>query len=184
MFNVILDRDGTLNKLVGNDDELRSPRHQSEFVLVEDFSAAIQVLSKITPFAAVISNQPDVSRNLVKESTIKVFERILMQASQNYLRFFSYCFHDNQDGCNCRKPKVSLFQRSLVYFASRNYPFLVIGDSWIDILFARNIGATSILIEQEHSWRETSQGSPPFDLSPDYRTTSLLDASKVVASLS
>ena len=69
---IIFDRDGTLNKLVNQDKELRSPRSLDEFKLIEGAREVLLTLKSQGNFIGIATNQPEVSRKYI---SIKEFMR-------------------------------------------------------------------------------------------------------------
>jgi D-glycero-D-manno-heptose 1,7-bisphosphate phosphatase len=78
------------------------------------------------------------------------------------------CYHDDADGCDCRKPKPGLLlaaARDLTIDLSRSF---VVGDRWRDIEAGRRAGCRTILIN--HGYAETRPSGM------DFETYSLLSA--------
>jgi D-glycero-D-manno-heptose 1,7-bisphosphate phosphatase len=68
------------------------------------------------------------------------------------------CYHDNQDQCDCRKPKPGLiFQAAEKYSLDLSQSWMV-GDRWQDIAAGQAAGLKTIFVDYKYS--EPYQGSP------------------------
>ena len=93
----------------------------------------------------MITNQPDVARGKVtKDEVEKINASILSQLSIDEI--FT-CYHDNQDQCECRKPKpgafISLSQKYNIDLSKS----IMVGDRAKDIEAAKNANCPSVFID-------------------------------------
>ena len=61
-------------------------------------------------------------------------------------RNIAYCIHDDEDCCNCRKPKPGLIKILWKEFNLISAESILIGDSHKDIEAAKNANISSILL--------------------------------------
>jgi D-glycero-D-manno-heptose 1,7-bisphosphate phosphatase len=166
--NLILDCDGTVLELVPG--TLRGPRSIKEVNVCDEVSEFFRL--NVDRFQAfLITNQPDISRGNADPDELEYIYRKLM-GNFPMIRDYRVCPHDNLHTCHCRKPKPGMIEDLMQCYKFNKDETLVIGDSWVDILAAQNIGIRSVLIRKSHSWSSNSQGSPPFDLHPEFEILS------------
>jgi len=162
---LVLDRDGVLNELIYDSKNGRAPLSISELRYLptgEEFSFLKEHFS-----LACITNQPDISKNVLSEETAYIIHDEVMQHFN--IRNSFMCIHDNDAKCDCRKPAtlmLSLAQASVIDSGD----VTIVGDRWTDILAGNKLGWRTALLERdEFSMSETSQGLPPENLIIDIR---------------
>lgn len=151
---VFLDRDGTINELVGF---LKSSK---EFRLTATAAKAIRKLNESEYLVIVITNQPVIARG---EATIDELNIIhnkmetLLGKEKAYLDAIFYCPHHPDKGfegevsslkieCSCRKPKTGLLEKAVRQFNIELSESWFIGDSTVDIQTGINGGLNTILV--------------------------------------
>ena len=177
---IILDRDGVVNELVP-DNVVRGPRKFSELSIREDFLWFIREISETRLFQfAVVTNQPDIARGVLtkrENKRLRTAIEALFPASTLYLE----CPHDNEAGCDCRKPRPGMLLEALRYFDSSADNAIFVGDMWTDVLAGQRAGVFTVLLKTEHGYRKTSAGSPPAGLQPDLTLNSLRELSLLLS---
>ena len=94
----------------------------------------------------MITNQPDVARNLTSMNSVKEINKSIMD--QLPIDDIYVCFHDDSDNCTCRKPKPgNIIKASNDYSIdlSRSY---MIGDRWRDVEAGINAGTRTIFVDR------------------------------------
>ncbi len=81
------------------------------------------------------------------------------------------CFHDDADGCDCRKPHPGMLTRAAERFGIDLTRSVMVGDRWRDIEAGRRAGCATVLIGEHHR----IEGDPRA-LAADFRASSLLAA--------
>ncbi len=148
---IFLDRDGVINLLIKNGDTYRSPRNLLEFEINPNFSNFISTISKYFQFYFVVTNQPDISRKFL---TLKNLDDIHNYIISNIFNFDSilYCPHLAVVNCECRKPKISLFQSiesNYIFDKSKSW---MVGDMWTDIQAGKRFGLKTALLKTPNSF--------------------------------
>jgi D-glycero-D-manno-heptose 1,7-bisphosphate phosphatase len=149
---VFLDRDGILNRTVVRDGIISPPHDLEEFDLLPGVAAATRRLTREGWILIVVTNQPDVARG--KQTPARV-EHI-----HNELRTLLpvhdvlVCFHDNSDGCGCRKPKPGLLLEAARRWRIDTKRSFMVGDRWVDIVAGQGAGCKTVLVERPYSGRE------------------------------
>jgi D-glycero-D-manno-heptose 1,7-bisphosphate phosphatase len=141
---LFLDRDGILNKALVDRGKPLSPRTIKDLKINFFLKKYLNKLRK-NYLLIVISNQPDVAKNLVKKNIIERQNKILKKFF--LINDFFVCYHQNKDKCKCRKPKIGLIK-----FAKKKYNInlsksILIGDRWKDISAGNKAGCRSVYID-------------------------------------
>lgn len=146
---IFLDRDGVINEVVFRAGKPASPRLLTEFQFCEGIIRTLEPLAKVGFRIFVVSNQPDVARDLLEPATLEEMTHLIL-ARLPVERVLT-CIHDDTDGCNCRKPKPGMMHRVAseeVIDLSRSF---IIGDSWKDVQAGRSAGCTTILLRRNYN---------------------------------
>lgn len=149
LATVFLDRDGVLNQKMPEASYVRS---LDDFHVLPGVPEAIARLNKAGLRVIVVSNQRGIALGLYTAADVQAihsgFQRILNSHSAHIDAFF-ICPHDRNQ-CNCRKPLSGLFDQAATQFTNITAETSVmIGDSLVDMEFARRLGMTAILIESD-----------------------------------
>ncbi len=167
---VFLDRDGVLNRSKLVDGVPTPPNSIQEIEIIEGVVEAIQILKNHGFVPVVVTNQPDVARGYTTQSQVEAINNHIGIATD--IAYFYTCFHDDQQGCDCRKPKPGLLQKAAQDLNVNLHNSFLIGDRWRDIAAGQAVGSQCFFIDYEYSER-----SP--DL-PYYRVKSLLEAAQKI----
>ena len=111
--NIFLDRDGIINEVIIRNGVVSSPRNFDEFVIRNDFLDFIKVTKKNFNFF-VMTNQPDIKRNLLLETDLQKMH-FKLNSIFNIKKIY-VCRHDDSDMCMCRKPKPGMLLNALDEF--------------------------------------------------------------------
>ena len=164
---LLLDRDGVINRAIIREGRPYPPASVAEFEILPGVIEALTRSRALGFFNIVITNQPDVARGLQRRETVEAFNTVLVQTLP--IDDIFVCYHDDADGCDCRKPLPGLvFQAAEKYELdlARSY---VIGDRWRDIETGFAAGCRTILVD--YGYRERAASRPA-----DARVRSLLEA--------
>ncbi len=147
---VFFDRDGTINRDVG---------YPNSYDMVEIFHYSFASVRKINEagfLSVIVTNQSGIGRGFIEEKNLHDIHRKLRLDFAKHKASFDgiyYCPHyehseikEYRKSCACRKPNPGMAQkaaRELNIDTARSY---MIGDKLEDILFGKNIKATSILL--------------------------------------
>lgn len=164
---VFLDRDGVLNHATVIEGRPYPPRSAADLVILPGVLPSLVDLKRAGFVLIVVTNQPDVARGSQSREAVEAIHAEL-QARLPIDDIF-VCWHDDRDGCDCRKPRPGLlFQARANYGIDLSSSFLV-GDRWRDIDAGHWAGCRSILIDYGYQERPPTQ-------SPDASVRSLREA--------
>jgi len=164
---VFLDRDGVLTRARVRDGKPYAPVTLAEMEIAPDAGTALARLKAAGFLLIVVTNQPDVARGLARREDVEAMHSALRAALP--LDGCFVCYHDDADGCACRKPLPGLlFQAAEEQGIDLAASFLV-GDRWRDIDAGAAAGCRTILIDRGYLER------PP-EHTPDARAGTLGEA--------
>jgi D-glycero-D-manno-heptose 1,7-bisphosphate phosphatase len=155
---VFLDRDGVLNAAIRDArGRPRPPRSEAEFRILPGVPEACARLRHAGFALIAVTNQPDIARGQTPRGWVEALNaRIVRDCGLDGLRM---CEHDDDAGCECRKPRPGL----LLAAASDDGLVLeeswIVGDRWRDIACGQAAGCRTILID--HGWAESGPMAPP-----------------------
>ncbi len=145
---VFLDRDGVINRAVLRAGLPHPPQSVQDLEIMPGVGDALAALKSAGFVLVVITNQPDVARGTQTRDRVEAIHDLLMQTLP--LDAVKVCYHDDADGCSCRKPAPGMIleaARDLDVELARSY---TVGDRWKDIEAGKRAGTTTILIENEY----------------------------------
>ncbi len=146
-----LDRDGTLIDDKGYgiqpEDVVLKPGTQELYASLQTLQYPVKT--------AIFTNQSAIGRRLTDWDTVnavnaRVIEQINDLVNADWLNVTNVfvCPHTPNDACTCRKPQRGLYDLATTQMDIATWPFLMIGDRQSDVLFAANVGGTSIVIDR------------------------------------
>jgi len=148
---VFLDRDGVLTRALIRDGKAYAPRTPAEMEIDADAPAALARLKAAGFLLVVVTNQPDVARGLTRREDVEAMHATLRAALPLDACFV--CYHDNADGCDCRKPQPGmLFQAAAAHAIDLPASFMI-GDRWRDIDAGAAAGCRTIRIDRGYDER-------------------------------
>lgn len=136
---ILLDRDGTINKLIKGD----YVRRWNDFVFLPGALDAIKRFSEHAKNIIVVTNQRGVGRGLfTKNSLDDIHKRMCDEINAYGGRidgiYYSLAIDDNDHN---RKPNIGMFEQICMDFPDvKKETTLMIGDSLSDKMFADNCG--------------------------------------------
>lgn len=147
---IFLDRDGVINRAVVIDGKPYPPTNVATMEILPDAANTLQTLSKAGFLLIVITNQPDVARKITTRETVEEINHYLSSCLP--IDEFYVCFHEDQDGCNCRKPLPGLLLTAAKAHNINLQESYMVGDRWRDIDAGKLAGCQTIFID--YGYRE------------------------------
>jgi D-glycero-D-manno-heptose 1,7-bisphosphate phosphatase len=166
---VFLDRDGVLNRAILRKGKPHPPDTVEELEILPDVPEALAALKAGGFLLLVVTNQPDVARGTQQRSVVEAIHSTLAAALP--IDDFFVCYHDDRDGCDCRKPKPGLMVQAAAKYGIDLGASYLIGDRWRDIDAGRAAGCRAIWIDRGYSERGPSEP-------PAARVNSCLEAAR------
>jgi len=165
---VFVDRDGVLNRPLLRNGKLLPPASADELELLPGVAEACAALRAAGFLLIVVTNQPDVARGTQNRQTVAAIHAVIREKVP--LDDIRVCYHDDDDGCECRKPKPGLLLEAAKDWDIDIRCSFLVGDRWKDIAAARNAGCRAVQVENGQPEKEDAWASP------DLRVRSLKEA--------
>jgi D-glycero-D-manno-heptose 1,7-bisphosphate phosphatase len=174
---VFIDRDGVINK-----DLWKYVEHWGEFEFLPGVLDSLKKLTDEGYEINIISNQGGIGDGIFSESALEDINMNMVEAVRRHggrIAKTYYCVHSKKAGCECRKPKIGLFEQ-----AFKDFPYLVkpetffIGDKASDMKAGRDFGVRTIMVMTGYGERE--KGNLNDDIMPDYFAADLSEAIPIV----
>jgi D-glycero-D-manno-heptose 1,7-bisphosphate phosphatase len=149
---VFLDRDGVINRAIIRNRKPYPPSTLADVVFPPGTLEAIHALKASGYLVIVVTNQPDVSKGIQRKDVVEAIHENIRQRLQ--VDDIKVCYHVDEDGCNCRKPKPGMILDAAQEYSINLAESYMIGDRWRDIEAGKAAGCRTILIRPEVSYDE------------------------------
>lgn len=163
---VFLDRDGVLNRAVVREDKPYPPRSLEELEILPGVPEALAKLRAAGFRLIVVTNQPDVARGKQTRRMVETIHRALK--AQLPLDEFQVCYHDDADGCACRKPAPGMLLDAAKDMDLDLAASFMVGDRWRDLEAGNRAGVKTVFIDYKYNELIKSQ--------PDVTVSSFAEA--------
>jgi len=175
---IFMDRDGTVSEEIG---------YMYDAGLYKVFSWSGPAIRKINEHgmkAVLITNQSGVGRGYFDELSVhEVHKRLRAELALHHatLDGLYVCVHHPDAGCDCRKPNPGMLlqaQKDLDIDLAHSF---IIGDKYLDIQTAHNVGAKGVLVLTGYG-QEEQRKHQAGALQPDLVAANLMDAVDAILS--
>jgi D-glycero-D-manno-heptose 1,7-bisphosphate phosphatase len=167
---VFLDRDGVINRAFVMDGVPTPPKNLIEVEVIFGVKEAIKLLTESHFVVVVVTNQPDVARGTSNRDSIESINSYL--GHELGIEHFFTCFHDDPQGCDCRKPKPGLLQNAASELDLDLQNSYLVGDRWRDIAAGQAAGCKCYFIDYQYEGK-----SPKL---PFTKVSSLIEAARLI----
>ncbi len=167
---VFLDRDGVINRAFTRDGTPHPPARLADLELLPNVAKALTQLKAHGYRLVVVTNQPDVARGTSSREMVEAIHAHLQLKLG--LDAILTCFHDDADGCDCRKPSPGLLLRAARELRLDLDSSFMVGDRWRDVEAGRRAGCQTFFIDWGYAEKSPN--------SCDYRVGSLAEASRII----
>jgi D-glycero-D-manno-heptose 1,7-bisphosphate phosphatase len=172
---VFLDRDGTLNVQMIRDGKPFSPRTVEEFELFPGVAEACAQLAAAGFILVVATNQPDVGRGVLAQSTLDAMHAKLRRLVPQITHIEVATAPGNdpaQPPDRRRKPEPGMLLDAAAALGLDLARSWMIGDRWRDVDCGRRAGVRTVFIDFNYD--------EPLRESPDFRVRSFVEAARSV----
>jgi D-glycero-D-manno-heptose 1,7-bisphosphate phosphatase len=152
---VFLDRDGVLNASIVKNGKPYPPADRSELVISAPVAAALARLKDRGFRLIAVTNQPDVGRGLQQREIVEEINDELRRRLP--LDDMYVCYHDDRDGCACRKPAPGLLIEAAAQHHVELRSSYMVGDRWRDVEAGRRAGCKTVWIDLSYRERQPDQ---------------------------
>jgi D-glycero-D-manno-heptose 1,7-bisphosphate phosphatase len=140
----------------------------AELTILPGVPDALAALKRAGYLLLAVTNQPDVARGTTPRATVEAIHDALRAALP--LDGVYCCWHDDADGCACRKPAPGLLLDGAREHGVDLARSFMVGDRWRDTEAGVAAGCKVVFVD--HGWRE--RRPERFDA----RVTSLAEAAQ------
>ncbi len=163
---VFLDRDGVINRAIVRKGRPYPPANLAELELLPGVPEALTRLHVAGFRLIVVTNQPDVARGKTPRATVEAIHHGLQMGSAERpplpIDRFQVCYHDDADGCSCRKPAPGLLLEAAREEGLDLAASFMVGDRWRDIEAGQRAGCTTLFIDYGYDEAERSAPAARF----------------------
>ena len=156
---VFLDRDGVLNDRVVRNGNPTAPFSVDELQIARGVPEALAALRAAGFQLIVVTNQPDVVRGHAERAHVEAIHALMR--ARLPLDDILVCYHDDGDGCACRKPNPGMLFAAAVEREIQLARSFLVGDRWRDIGAGKAAGCTTILV---NAFPEKARTEPDVEL--------------------
>lgn len=146
---VFLDRDGVINVKLPDGHYVKK---WADFSFMPKATKAIKMLNTMNFLVIIVTNQRGIARGLMTQDDLKQIHQNMLNElkAQECAKIDAIyvCPHEKEQ-CNCRKPKIGLFEKAYKDFDGidkRNS--WMVGDSATDIEAGNRFGVRTILVNK------------------------------------
>ena len=167
---VFLDRDGVINRALVRDGRPYPPRTLAEVEILGGVGDALDRLHKAGYLLIVVTNQPDVARGAASRADVDAINAWL--ARDLPIDEFRTCFHDDTDGCDCRKPLPGALLTAALEHDIDLAKSHMVGDRWRDVEAGAAAGCQTFFVDYAYAEKQPEN--------PDHRVKSLAAAANII----
>jgi D-glycero-D-manno-heptose 1,7-bisphosphate phosphatase len=170
---VFLDRDGVLNRTTVDAGVPHPPPTAADLQVLPGVAEGLDLLVAEGLLRIVVTNQPDVARGTQTMEAVEAINDRLMRELP--LDAIFTCYHQDADGCDCRKPRAGLLARAADAHGVDLARSFMVGDRWSDVAAGQAAGCTTFLLETPYSQSHRC--------APDFQAPDLLHAAQRIVAL-
>ena len=169
---VFLDRDGVINRALTRDQKPYPPTSLAEFEILPGVAEACRQLKQAGFLLVVATNQPDVGRGTMAQSTVEELHAHMCRELP--LDRVEVCYHPGQgkSDCDCRKPQPGMLLRAARELNIDLAASWMVGDRWRDLDCGHAAGCRTVFIDYGY---DEALKQPP-----DFRGQDLPEAARII----
>lgn len=146
---IFLDRDGVINRDSFGRTINNYVQKWQDFAFVNNSKEGIKLLNEKGFEIIVISNQAGVAKGYYTKATLDEITNNMIKEIEGFggkIKKVFYCTHQDDDNCNCRKPKTGLFHKAALYLKKDIKNCFFVGDTQRDVIAGREFGLRTITV--------------------------------------
>jgi len=166
---VFLDRDGTINKDVGDFWSL------DKLFFIDRSIDALKILQEHSYLLIIITNQTGINKKIFSEEEFLNFNQQYLNILKSYgidIKEVFYCPHLKEENCICRKPKTYFIDVAKEKYNIDLNNSYTIGDHPHDVEMGKNANTKTIYLFSGHGQKHLNE----LNTKPDYIAKNLYEA--------
>lgn len=164
---LFLDRDGVVCRALVRGRKPFPPRSLQELEILPGVREALHAAGALGLVRVIVTNQPDVARGTLDRKVVEAIHGRL--CAELEIDDVLVCWHDDADGCACRKPKPGLLLAGAERHGVDLAKSFMVGDRWRDVEAGVRAGCRTVWIDRGYDEQ------PPLT-PPDHRCQGLAEA--------
>jgi len=151
---IFLDRDGTINVDTGY------VCKKEDFEFIDGAIEGLRLLQDKGYMLIIITNQSGIGRGYFSEQEYLEFQSWINEQLANkgiMITETYYCPHVEEDGCDCRKPRVAMFEEAAKQYNIKWGDSCAIGDKMRDLTICTKKRMKGFLISKERKCNDLPQ---------------------------
>ncbi|MFQ5515304.1 MAG: D-glycero-alpha-D-manno-heptose-1,7-bisphosphate 7-phosphatase [Myxococcota bacterium] len=153
---VFVDRDGVINDVVLREGRPHPPASLEGLHILPGVRESLRALRRAGLRVIVVTNQPDVAKGVQTVGGVEAIHAELRR--QLAIDDIETCFHADEDGCECRKPKAGMLRHAAARWRIDLHSSFLVGDRWRDIAAGAAAGCQTFWIDR--GYREPRAEAP------------------------
>ncbi len=142
---VFIDRDGVIVRAAVRHGKPFPPERLEDVEILAGVHEAFDRLRAAGFLLVVVTNQPDVARGRQSRAEVEaIHARLRDRLPIDDIRV---CYHDDADGCDCRKPAPGLLLAAAAALGVDLRRSVMVGDRWRDVEAGRRAGCATVFID-------------------------------------
>ena len=154
---VFLDRDGVLNRALIRDGRPFPPSSPEAVELLPGVAGSCAALREAGALLFCVTNQPDVARGTARREEVMAINGYLQRECS--LTDVATCYHDDSDGCDCRKPKPGMLIDLAARYRINLGQSVMVGDRRRDVEAGFRAGCRTVFIDYDYTEARPSEAS-------------------------
>ena len=151
---VFLDRDGVIVKANVRNGKAYAPTKIKDFKIYKFSADCIYKLKKKGFKTIVVTNQPDVGKNIISKNTLKKMHIALKKKTK--VNQIYTCVHTSKEKCKCRKPLPGMLIKAGKQHKINFKKSYMVGDRLVDIKCGKKVGCKTIFINRNYKEKKPS----------------------------
>ena len=143
------DRDGILIKSKIKNKKPFPENNIKKINFYNEIKKILKISKKNDYLNIMVTNQPDISRKKIKKQTVVKINKFLKK--ELFLDDIIMCDHDENDNCNCRKPKIGMLIKAKKKWNGNFKKSIIVGDRWRDIECGKKANIKTIFIDYNYN---------------------------------
>jgi len=148
---LFLDRDGVINKRIPDDYISK----WSDFIFLPHVLDSLKIFASYFRKIIIVTNQQGIGKGIMTEIELKdIHDKLITTVEKNGGRIDAiyYCPQLKDEKDNCRKPSLKMATKAQNDFPQIDFSkSIMIGDTYTDMLFAKNAGMHRVLIQNKYT---------------------------------
>jgi D-glycero-D-manno-heptose 1,7-bisphosphate phosphatase len=144
---VFLDRDGVINKEIG--DHVYT---LDKFEIIEDVPQSIQILKDLSFKIIVVTNQSGIIRGKYSRNDMNACHEVMMRSTYFLIDHIYYSpYHESVTRSLTRKPDSLMFEKAIARYGINPETSWMVGDKERDLVPAKKLGIQTIMVGDQKS---------------------------------